>query len=219
MDGARIAFSSTPYIIVLNVDTLEERTLTNRSQVSENPAWSPDGNRLAFQANRDGGTNIYAVYADGSDQVALTKGNNSYYFPQYSPDGSKIAFYALNPRELWIMEGDGSGARRVSNNGKDGPLIWSPDGKRLAFQAGDDSGNYGISVMNADGSNIKRVTNGPAEYPTAWSPDATQIIGLKYAAPDQKEFQGYFTIAVDGSSRRSLPASARSVAWQPVYKP
>jgi hypothetical protein len=73
--------------------------------------------------------------------------------------------------------------------------------------------------MSADGSSIKRITDGPAEYPTAWSPDATQIIGLKYSAPDQKEFQGYFVVNADGSSRRALPASARGVTWQSLYRP
>ena len=49
------------------------------------PTWSPDGNRLAFYSDRDGGWSIYVMGADGSDGVRLTPGNSNDQVPAWRP--------------------------------------------------------------------------------------------------------------------------------------
>ena len=70
------------------------------------PAWSPNGNKLAFEAYRDGQAEVYVINATGSAVTRLT--NNSAYdgTPAWSPDGSKIAFTSkrTGSYQVWLMK-------------------------------------------------------------------------------------------------------------------
>jgi hypothetical protein len=56
------------------------------------PAWSPDGRRIAFESYRDGTWRIWTAAADGSDAHTITSGSFDDREPHWSPDDSKIAF-------------------------------------------------------------------------------------------------------------------------------
>ena len=90
---------------------------------------------------------------------------------------SKIAF--LSDRdgnwEIYVMNDDGSGQRRLTNNtDTDVSPSWSPDGKKIAF-ASDRDGNREIYVMNADGSGQTRLTNNTdTDVSPSWSPFLTE---------------------------------------------
>ena len=93
---------------------LQQLTLTKAS--NGDPAWSPDGSKIAFGSNRDGThPNVYVMNADGSNTIKLTN-----FIPPYeagdvswSPDGTKITFQwdarGAKDGEVWIMNADGSG--------------------------------------------------------------------------------------------------------------
>ncbi|MDM8528855.1 LysM peptidoglycan-binding domain-containing protein [Anaerolineales bacterium HSG24] len=100
---------------------------------------------------------LYVMGSSGSNPKKI--GSNKDTAPSASPDGTKIVFMS-NGRgatswEIWTMKIDGSGAKRLTNNGSnDGLPTWSPDGKSIAY-ASDQDGSWAIWVMNADGSNSK----------------------------------------------------------------
>jgi Tol biopolymer transport system component len=148
--------------------------------VAENggdPAWSPDGQRIAFQRPANG--EIYVVDADGTDLVRLTRNAVGDGEPAWSPDGRQIAFQTTRdgPAEIYVMDADGTDARRVTNdNLPDLAPNWSPDGSRIAFEKVAPNGNADIAVINADGSGQTRLTTHPADdRAAAWSPDGTRI--------------------------------------------
>jgi hypothetical protein len=86
-------------IYVMNADGSNAIRLTNDPNSDFNPAWSPDGSRIAFVSNRVN-YGIYVMNVDGTNQTWLANGNN----PAWSPDGTKIMFDGLN-----VMNADGSG--------------------------------------------------------------------------------------------------------------
>ena len=152
--------------------------LTNDLVRNTDPAWSPDGTRIAYTSERDGGRAIYVMNENGSDVKRLTPLTQDSFDPAWSPDGTRIAFVSVrdaNP-DVYVMNADGSGELRLTNNPTiDTDPTWSPDGGRIAFST-DRAGTHDIYVMNADGSGVTRITNGPTldRFP-AWSPDGSRL--------------------------------------------
>jgi Tol biopolymer transport system component len=129
---------------------------------ASDPAWSPDGRKLAFvRLNAGLGDPIYVVNADGSGLRNLTpKPVGAYAAPAWSPDGRRIAFVSERDgnSEVYVMNADGSGQRNLTRNpAYDADPAWSPDGRKIAFATNRD-GSYGVYVMNADGSGQRKLT-------------------------------------------------------------
>ena len=89
--------------------------------------WSSTG-MLAF--GRSG--SIFTSRPGGRALRRLTRDVDAY-GPSFSPDGSRIAFFRFRSgggREVWVMQADGSGKRRLTRGGDP---EWSPDGRLIAF--------------------------------------------------------------------------------------
>ncbi|MEO7137956.1 MAG: fibronectin type III domain-containing protein [Gemmatimonadales bacterium] len=154
--------------------------LTFHPALDAEPAWSPDGARIAFRSERDGNSEIYVMNADGSNPVRLTSDVAHDESPTWSPDGSRIAFVRTSDSgsEILLMNADGTEVRTTNQVGS-GPA-WLPDGNRIAFASGP------IYLVNPDGTGITRLTNPfndgvqghMVEYDTgpAWSPDGNSIV-------------------------------------------
>ena len=177
-DGRKLAFfdhgGPCPWCFNLNVVNSNGSGLRNLtpklwavgagSGPTFDPAWSPDGQMIAF-VGRVGLTAgpvtgaIYVVRADGSGLRNLTpKPVGTYAAPAWSPDGRKLAFVSDREgnSEIYVMNADGSGQRSLTRNpAYDADPAWSPDG-RIAFVSNRD-GSYGVYVMNADGGGQRRL--------------------------------------------------------------
>ena len=90
-------------------------TLTNDIPLDSDPAWSPDGSKIAFISSRDGAFEIYVMNADGSGQTRLTNGLADNAWPSWSPDGPKIAFFSNRDGnyEIYVMQTPTAPARRT----------------------------------------------------------------------------------------------------------
>ena len=105
----------------------------NNDAYDGNPTWSPDGQKIAFQSNRAGDSDIYVMDADGSNLRSLAYTYNYEGYPAWSPDGTQIAFVSNRGSDDWadryiyVMDADGSNPRRLTNNSD----YDSPDGQKI----------------------------------------------------------------------------------------
>ncbi len=141
--------------------------------VDSSPAWSPNGDRIAFVSGRGGdGFGVYVMNADGGGVERLTYDEDFNLLPSWSPDGDRIAFVSggldfFGDMGVYVMNADGTGVERLTD--KESPnssTAWSSDGARIAFASNRD-GDSSIYIMNSDGSGVKRLAEG---HSPSWSP-------------------------------------------------
>lgn len=163
-----------------------------RPVAAEDPAFSPDGDRVVFASTRgawpNSNTDIYTMKADGSGLTRLTNDPAYDWAPEFSPDGSSIVFTSTrnspptaSGTDLYVMNQDGTNIRRLTNTGYAEFPSWSPDGSKIAFD-GTVSGDSGLFVMNPDGTEITRVAESGL-YPS-FSPAGTELAYSYYDNDD-----------------------------------
>jgi Tol biopolymer transport system component len=208
-DGKQLVYTGAtlegndPDIYLLRVGGGNPINLTPDSPVADvHPAYSPDGERIAFRSDRDGG-GVFVMGATGESVRRLTDFG---YHPTWSPDGERIAVCgegivdplirgSINAR-VWIVD-LASGDRRELVDEDGVQPDWSPDGKRIAYW-GIRGGQRDIRIAPVDGGAPIAVTDGPAnDWNPRWSPDGEHLIFVS----DRSGSMNLWRVAIDGSGR------------------
>src|SRR5262249_32637623 len=119
------------------------------------PRWTPDGRRIVFSSNREGGTKLFWQPADGSGPAErlTTSGDDDQWPGSWSPDG-KVLFLEDGPR-IAILEPNGDRKPRPFASGPGTAWVnWprlSPNGRWLAYES-DESGRNEVYVRPFPGS-------------------------------------------------------------------
>lgn len=195
-DGTTIAYGYTPatdgpaegdqervQIHVMNADGTDDHALPTEIAASD-PAWSPDGERIAFAGKKDGVYDVYVMNADGSGLEQLTADPATDFAITWTPDASAVLFTSDRGGDHDIVRLDLATKAVTSvttgpSNDYD-PAI-SPDGTRLAFTSDRRAENsYDVWLAGIDGSDPTRLTVGTDDevgdsYMPSWSPDGSRI--------------------------------------------
>jgi Tol biopolymer transport system component len=188
-------------------------------QYQVDPAWSPDGQRIAFASAREGSFDIYVMNADGSGSKRLTSTSDDDRQPSWSPDGKRIVFArSADGSHIWVINADGSGAKRVTDDlAPELEPAWSPDGSTIAYARRTPGTEIReIWLADADGGNRRTLTKQGAESADpAWSPDGSLVAFS--ANPGGSSF-GIFTTGVDGQGLHHVVVGPDD-AVEPAFSP
>jgi TolB protein len=147
------------------------RILTRGAGLQYNPAWSPDGKKIAYISGHGYQTHeLYIMGSDGQNKLRLTNNKALELLPAFSPDGQTLAYVSdiTGNYEIWLMNVNGSDNRQLTDSpGIDTRPCWSPDGERILFVS-NRIGSLQLWMMNNDGSNVRQLTKGPASTEPAW---------------------------------------------------
>jgi len=172
--GTQIAYVENPvgtvlWLSVVDITGENHKRIRRLNDINDRPhTWAPDGSQIAFCDN-NGKLYIFDLSSGNCEQITC-KGKAKgiqVLDVDWSPVGDKLAIAAEHMQGLWVMNIDGSSAKRITRAMDRGPE-WSPDGTQLAFH-GLKNADWEIYIIDVDGRNRKCLTmnNGTSMHP-AW---------------------------------------------------
>jgi Tol biopolymer transport system component len=213
-----------PDLVVIRATGERVRLLTRTVERESDPAWSPDGARIAFvlsPACEDRGceapvkSGIWVVPSDGGTALRLTRGPRarSDGSPAWSPDGRRLVFRRRGG--IYIIGADGRGLRRLVAGNALG-VDWSPDGNRIVYvglvRPSNEISTPRLRVVDlrtGHGETLAVRGLGGDARDAAWSPDGRRLAVSTTA--------GIYVLAGGGGKARRLTAGASYSApsWAP----
>jgi len=201
--------------------------LTNNTVDDKDPAWSPDGKKIAF-ARLNAGTGrfeIWTMNADGSSQTAVvTNATRNLTYPTWKPGGAKIAFvqeFSSTDHDLYQADSTGLNSNVASivlSAADERDPAWSPVNANKIMYARKTSGasfELRTITLSPFADTLVLSDAGHDLMQPAWSPDGAQV-SFTWAGAADRDIQ---RVNADGSgSRLVLAASVAdelNSAWAP----
>jgi TolB protein len=179
-------------LVVADSDGYGEQTLLASNQPIMSPAWSPDGESLAYVSFEQGRAMVYSQSLTTRQRILLASFPGSNSAPSWSPDGRQLAIVLTRDgsSQVYLVRSDGSNLRRISSTDTiDTEPNFSPDGRHLIFTS-DRGGSAQIYRMPVNGGNAERLTfDGSSNYSPRYSPDGKSFVFAHFN-------EGRFHIAV-----------------------
>lgn len=241
-DGKKIAFQTNQdgnsEIYVIDLIDMTEINLTKNDAKDFSPAWSSNGNQIAFISDRDAllvdtdrdiwSNNIYVMDNDGQNVYRLTKDNQtaSYNEMAWSMNGKQLLFNLWDVTPFGGYFPKGINSLNLSNNQLTEIVVepynavccarWSPNGTQIVYSALGEDFEY-IHILNLEESISTAVTKDHKTYNKHpfWSPDGGKII---FSSNRDGDYDIYI-IDIDGTNLKQItdmPGDETSPTWSVV---
>ena len=209
-------------IYVMNTDGSEKVRLTHHPGDDFDPAWSPNGEHIAFVSERDhmGLYDIYLMDPDGKNIRQAFDDLDFRTAPTWSPDGEKIAYHTYSSEPDWAVYANtpgGGEAERIAESGVHfgGFPDWSPKGTEVAFVGGKRT-QLRIQIINLKTGNqetlLPDIESSNMYYPT-WSPDGKK---LAFSLWQHGQQPGIHIVNRNAKKSNEIIKNARGMlAWSP----
>ena len=202
-DGRQLLYTSAASgnrdIYLLRVGGQRAINLTANSPLDDSQAaFSPDGERIAFRSERDGG-GLFVMGATGESVRRLTDFG---FDPAWSPDGKHLAFAAEVVDDpylrkatsgLWTVALDTGRTTRLTDKADGVQPAWSPTGDRIAYWANTDGQRDIWTVSTSGGEPVPITQDRHTDWSPAWSPDSRWL----YFSSDRGGSMNLWRVAID----------------------
>lgn len=135
-DNSTIAMALQGTIWTISADGGKAASITDEMGDSQEPSWSPDGEKIVFHSYRDGTYHIWTINKDGSELTQITSGISDNREPDWSPDGKSIVFSSdrSGNYDIWQIDLNSKELKQLtSDNGNDSNPAFSNSGTKIAF--------------------------------------------------------------------------------------
>lgn len=171
---------STYRLQVADADGYDAKTILESPQPLMSPAWSPDGNRLAYVSFEDRNSAIYLQDVRSGQRQKVVSGAGINSAPAFAPDGRRLAVTRSkdgNP-DIYVVDiGSGEQTRVTTSEAIDTEAAWAPDGSAIVFTS-DRGGGPQIYRVAPTGGEARRVTFNMGNYNAraSYSPDGKSLV-------------------------------------------
>ena len=135
-DNSTLAIALQGTIWTLPVEGGIAKSVTDEMGDSQEPDWSPDGEKIVFHSYRDGTYHIWTINKDGSDLTQLTSGISDNREPDWSPDGKSIVFSSdrSGNYDIWQIDLASKELKQLTSDpANDSNPAFSTSGAKIAF--------------------------------------------------------------------------------------
>ena len=210
-DSSEIVFVSDrtggSQIYVMNGDGSNLRQLSYNSVGTGAPTWSPDGQRIAYEARFGANFAIFTMKSDGSDVQQVTVNEFNDWGPAWSPDGSQLAFHSDKDggANIYVVSIDGANRRQITSNGAvNRSAAWAPDGQSIVYFS-DVSGGREVYITNINTGDTQRLTdNSYYDGLPDWSTSGNRIV---FASTRDDANPEIYSMSPDGSGVQRLTSN------------